>query len=168
MNIQMIAAIDQNGALGKDGDLIIRDKADMEFFKARTESCTLIMGRKTWESIGSKPLPGRTCIVITSNPQQTRGRSKGPAFFVKGKCAALEIAEKCNRQAMVIGGATIYEMFEPDASLIWLTAWDAIVSNADTFITPKIYENRIGETIGHLQHKDGFSGLLRVYKRIEA
>lgn len=163
--IQMIAAIDQKGALGKDGDLIIRNKEDMDFFKARTEGCTLIMGRKTWESIGPKPLPGRTCIVLTSEPQRVRGRSNGPAFFVKGKCAALEIAEKCNRRVVVIGGASIYEMFEPEANLIWITAWDTVIPDADTFITPKIYEGRVGETIGHLNHRDGYTGLIRAYKR---
>lgn len=168
MQLEMIAAIDRNGALGKDNDLIIRNKEDMEFFKKRTAGKTLIMGYKTWESLGRKPLPGRTCIVLTSTPvaAEVAAEYDDSAFFVNSKEAALRIASRVNRQVMVIGGGTVYEQFVEEADIIWITAWDVIIGGADTFITDKIYKDRRGETIARIQHKDGFMGRIVAYTKI--
>lgn len=164
--LSMVMAIDQNGAIGRGNDLVIRDKKDMDFFKGVTKNKTTIMGYNTWQSLGRKPLPGRTAIVLTSTPvgAEVAAEDSDSAFFVKSKEDALRIAKCINRDAIVIGGAQIYKLFEKDADLIWMTCWDTVIEDADTFISDSIYEGRVGETIERLTHKDGFSGLIRAFK----
>src|SRR5258706_11305195 len=66
--ISLIAAVARNGAIGKNNALLCRISEDLKFFKRTTLGSPVIMGRKTWDSIG-RPLPGRRNIVITRNPQ---------------------------------------------------------------------------------------------------
>jgi dihydrofolate reductase len=95
--------MDRNGAIGIANGLPWRLRSDMAFFKHKTMGCCLVMGRKTYESIG-KPLPGRTTIVL----------SKGPAIphedvlTVNSIEAALQAAEAKGKDVMLIGGAKIY------------------------------------------------------------
>ncbi|CAH0447835.1 dihydrofolate reductase [Vibrio phage vB_VpaM_sm033] len=163
--LTMVMAIDRNGALGRGNDLIIRDKKDMDFFKSVTKNKTTIMGYKTWLSIGAKPLPGRTAIVLTSTPVAAEIAHPGDtAFFVNCKEEALRIARAINRDAVVIGGGQVYREFQQDADVIWMTTWDTVIEDADVFLSASIYDGRIGETIERLTHKDGFTGLIRAYK----
>ena len=70
MNINMIWAQDINNAIGKDGDLPWRIPEDLKNFKNITNNATIIMGRKTWDSLPIKPLPNRRNIVISSMEQK--------------------------------------------------------------------------------------------------
>ena len=66
MTLSLIVAMDRNRAIGRDGAIPWRLSGDMRFFKAMTMGKPIVMGRKTWESLG-RPLPGRRNIVITRN-----------------------------------------------------------------------------------------------------
>ena len=65
--ISLIAAVDRQGGIGKNNQLLVRLPEDLRHFKRTTLGCPLIMGRKTWDSIG-RPLPGRRSIVLTRDP----------------------------------------------------------------------------------------------------
>ncbi|MCB1961678.1 MAG: dihydrofolate reductase [Rhodocyclaceae bacterium] len=98
----LIAAVASNGVIGRDNALPWRLKADLAHFKRTTLGCPVVMGRKTWESLG-RPLPGRTNVVVSRNP----------AFRAEGAqvAASLDAAvARCGDAAtiFVIGGAQLY------------------------------------------------------------
>jgi len=117
--IAMIVARAANGVIGRDGDLPWRLPDDLKRFKAITMGKPVVMGRKTWDSLPKKPLPGRTNIVITNNADF---KAEG-AVVVTSLDAAIEAAEKEKpSEIMIIGGSTIYKQAMARASTIYLTA----------------------------------------------
>lgn len=127
-NISLIAVIGRNRELGKDGRLIWFIPEDLRRFRKLTWGNTVIMGRKTWESLSDefRPLPGRTNIVIT---RQKGYEAKGAIVFNSFE-AAIATA---NREVFVIGGGEIYTTALPYASRLFLTLIDAEAAAADTF-----------------------------------
>jgi dihydrofolate reductase len=113
--IALIAAVARNGVIGADNRLPWRLPEDMKRFRALTTGHSVIMGRRTWESIGM-PLPGRQNIVVTRAPR----RSAPDIEFAPSLDAALE---KANRPepVFVIGGEALYREALPRADLLYLT-----------------------------------------------
>src|SRR6266850_863279 len=97
--ISLVAAVARNGAIGKNNELLCRISEDLKFFKRTTLGSPVIMGRKTWDSIG-RPLPGRRNIVITRN---TEWKADGAerAASLQDAVALVQNAPK----VFVIGGA---------------------------------------------------------------
>lgn len=126
MSISMIAAVGKSLELGKNNDLIWHFKEDMKFFKETTTGHTVVMGRKTFESL-PKALPNRRNIVISSNKDYV---AEG-AEVVTSLEEALKIIE--NEDAFIIGGGTIYKAFLPYADKLYLTEIDDACLEADTF-----------------------------------
>lgn len=124
--ISMIAAIGKNRELGKNNDLIWHFKEDMKFFRETTTGNTVIMGRKTFESL-PHALPNRRNIVITTNKDYV---AEG-AEAVTSVEEALEAAK--NDNIFVIGGGKIYAEFLKFADKLYLTEIDAECEDADTF-----------------------------------
>lgn len=126
MNISMIAAVGRNLELGKANDLIWHFKEDMKFFKQTTIGNTVIMGRKTFESL-PKPLADRQNIVITNNKSYT-AEGADVVFSLD------EALEKCkNENVFIIGGGKIYGEFLPRASKLYLTEINDACADADTY-----------------------------------
>ena len=119
MRIVLIAALDRNGLIGRDNDLPWRLPADLGHFKRHTLGKPILMGRRTWESLG-KPLPGRHNIVVTRDPGY---RAEG-ATVVDSLDAALAAAGEAE-EVMVIGGAAFYRAMLPRADRLLLTRIDA-------------------------------------------
>jgi dihydrofolate reductase len=124
--VSIIVATDERGAIGRDGGLPWRLPDDLKRFKTLTMGKPIVMGRKTWDSIG-KPLPGRHNIVITRQagfevPGVTVVASLDDALTVAG-----DVPEVC-----IIGGAEIYRLALPRTDLIHLTRVHAVV-DADTY-----------------------------------
>ena len=101
--ITIIAAIATNNALGKDNDLIWHLPADLKRFKNVTSGHHIVMGRKTYESIG-KPLPNRTTVIITRN----KNYKAAGCIVVDSLEKAIEVARE-DPQVFIIGGAQIYQ-----------------------------------------------------------
>lgn len=114
-NITLIAAVAANGVIGADNALPWRIADDLKRFKALTLGHPIIMGRKTWESLG-RALPGRHNIVITRNP----GYSAAGATIVTSVAAAITACAN-EETAFVIGGAEIYAQTLPLAQRMKLT-----------------------------------------------
>lgn len=125
MQLNMIVAASPDGAIGRGGDLIWRIPADLRRFKALTMGHPIIMGRKTWESLPKRPLPGRVNIVVTRTP----GYVAEGAVVVNSTEEALATAaslsnateESSENSPFVIGGAEIYNAFMPEVTRIYLT-----------------------------------------------
>ena len=115
MIISLIAAVSENFAIGKDKKLLWHLPADLKFFKEKTLGHCIIMGRKTFESVG-KPLPGRRNIVITRNENW---KAEG-VEVVKSLEEALSLS-KDDAEPMIVGGAEIYTLALPLANRIYLT-----------------------------------------------
>jgi dihydrofolate reductase len=115
MKISIIVAMDANGVIGHDNELPWHLPADLQHFKKTTMGKPILMGRKTYESIG-RPLPGRTNIVIT---RDSRYQAAG-CVVVNSIDAAMEAAGE-QEEIMVIGGAEFYRQVLPHTNTIYLT-----------------------------------------------
>lgn len=138
--IILIAAIGKNRELGKGGDLIWRISDDLKRFKELTQRNAVIMGRKTFDSIG-KPLPKRVNIIVTRN---TDYQQEG-CVVVNSIEQALGAAKNTGvEKIFVIGGSEIYQAALPFADGLELTLVDAEDSEADVFFPE--FENEFKET----------------------
>lgn len=114
--ISIIVAISDDMGIGKNNDLLWHIPDDMKRFKKLTIGKTVIMGKKTWESLPRKPLPGRKNIVITDKP--------GEYFDCSVTAYSIEDAlSKCKKdeEAFVIGGGSVYRQFMPLADRLYIT-----------------------------------------------
>lgn len=126
MTMKLIVAIDRRGGIGRHGDLLYHISADLRRFKALTSGHTVIMGRKTFESLPKGALPNRRNLVVSRNASY---KAPGAETFITLE-SALASAEG---EAFVIGGAQIYRSALPLADELLLTIVDAQADDADTF-----------------------------------
>lgn len=115
MPLSIIVAASQNNVIGKDNQLIWRLSADLKRFKALTTGHHIIMGRKTFDSIG-KPLPNRTSIIIT---RQADYKAEGCIVVNSLEDALAQV--KDDQEAFIIGGGTIYKEAMDKADKLYLT-----------------------------------------------
>ncbi len=126
MAVNIIVAIDRKGGIGRGGDLLFHIGADLRHFKALTWGHTVIMGRKTFESLPKGALPGRRNIVVTRNR----------SYVAPGADVAHSLEEALGMvqgEAFVIGGAEIYRQALPLADRLYLTVIKDQADDADTF-----------------------------------
>jgi dihydrofolate reductase len=135
MKLSLIVATANKNAIGRNNELPWYLPQDLKYFKSVTLGKPVIMGRKTFESIG-KPLPGRTNIVVT---RQKDWKFAG-VLVAKSVEEALEIGQQFRNEQdslaeeiMVIGGAEIYRHALPIAKRVYLTRIDVNVDGADAF-----------------------------------
>lgn len=126
-SLHAIVAVDENGAIGRQGNLLCHLPADMRHFKLVTMGHSIIMGRKTFESFPRRPLPGRQNIVITRSadwqyPDVTVAHSLDEA-----------IAAAQTDTAFIIGGEQIYSLAMPLIDVLHLTVIHARWASADAF-----------------------------------
>lgn len=139
MRILLIAAVANNGVIGKENDLVWRIPTDFKRFKALTSGNYILMGRKTFESLG-KPLPNRTHLVITRNPEYSV--PEGHHVFASVEDAFIY----CNKIGVddlyVIGGGEIYKQTISLADELVITEVDASPEGDAFFpeIDPKIWK----------------------------
>jgi len=125
--ISMIVARSRNHVIGRDNQMPWKISADLQFFKKVTMGHPVIMGRKTWESIG-RPLPGRRNIVVSRNADlQLTG-----AEVVNSLDAALATLSEFPR-VFVIGGEQLFTQAFPKADRLYITEIDIDVEGGDTF-----------------------------------
>ena len=128
--IAMVVAVARNGVIGRDGTIPWHISADLKLFKAITMGKPVIMGRKTWESLPKRPLPGRVNIVVTGTPGF---RAEG-ALVAVSPMAALELARQSSPEEIgVIGGGAIYRALLPVADRIYLSEVDLEVEGDTVF-----------------------------------
>lgn len=158
--ISIIAAIGPNRELGKDNKLLWHISEDLKRFKALTTGNVIIMGRKTYESIG-KPLPNRTNIVITRNksvaeqfiaPEINGAMNRTATLFYNSMEDAIKKGNESNKEIFIIGGGQIYQEALKYADKLYLTLVQGKFE-ADTFfpdysIFKKVVAKEEGEEKG--------------------
>ena len=160
--ISLIAAMDLNGVIGNDNKLPWRLPADLAYFKKVTTGHTIIMGRKTFESIG-KPLPNRKSVILTTDQEL---QAEGCAV-VHSVPEALKFNE--DEEVFVIGGAKVFAEFIPYAERLYITLIEEFFEG-DTFF-PEIDHicwQRISQTKGDRDERNPFEYYFLVYERKRA
>lgn len=117
MKLSIIVAISDNNVIGKDNSLLWRLSGDMQFFKKMTTGHHIIMGRKTFESMGKRLLPNRTSIVVTRNSKYKLPKGGMRASSIKD--AIRKISNET--EAFVIGGEQIYKMAIEYVDTLYIT-----------------------------------------------
>lgn len=144
-NLYMIAAItDKSRAIGYNNSLLFNLPSDLKYFKETTSGHTILMGRKTYESLPIRPLPNRTNIVISGNMESDNG-----VIVFKDINSALNYIDETGDTVFVCGGVKIYQEFLPYARKLYLTIIEEESLNksfnADTFFPD--YDKDIYEVI---------------------
>ena len=121
MNLAVICAMSENRIIGRSNELPWHLPGDLKYFKQTTLGSPIIMGRKTWESIG-RPLPGRSNIVVSRNNQLTIEQVQTADSLTGAIKLAREVAVPDNvSEVFVIGGAELYKEAFPLADRLYLT-----------------------------------------------
>jgi dihydrofolate reductase len=160
--ISLIAAIGGNNEIGKGNTLLWHMPADMKYFKEITLAHSVVMGRKTFESMG-KILPNRRNIVISRDVKY-----KAPGVEVAHSLSeALDLVGNNEEEVFVIGGGELYEQTMPIADKLYITHIDAEDSEADAFfpeIIPIVW-NEISHKEYKADDKNPFNYTFSVYDR---
>lgn len=128
LDIALIAAMDKHHVIGKDNDMPWHLPDDLKFFKANTTGKTVIMGRKTFESIGSRPLPNRRNLVVSRNADYAL---EGAELFTSVE-AALQSCDATS-EIIIMGGGQLYRQMLPFANTLYVTQVEAEVDGDTRF-----------------------------------
>ena len=139
----IIVAIADNNAIGRDNALLWHISEDLKFFKRTTSGCPVIMGRRTFESIG-RPLPKRTNIVVSRGFQAPEGIVAVPSLEQAYAVASAAVSSVFsvipdpigNPRCFIIGGGQIYAQAMNDADRLIITHVHTVIEDADTFFPP--------------------------------
>ena len=126
--ISIIAAVSDNGAIGKNGDLLWHLPADMKHFKSMTVGHAVVMGRKTFDSLPKGPLPDRKNVVLTSVPEAYFE----DAFPATSLTDAISLCSS-QKEIYIIGGGMVYKQALSMADRLYLTFVHHNFPDADTF-----------------------------------
>ncbi|AIQ64289.1 dihydrofolate reductase [Paenibacillus stellifer] len=163
MEISLIWAMGHDGVIGKGGTMPWHLPRDFAFFKERTMGRAMLMGRKTWDSLGGKPLPGRTSIVLTRDDSFSAEGAK----VVHSLEEALQAAGD-ETELMVIGGAEIYKITLPVADRLIVTLIEESF-DGDTFF-PEIDWSQwteVSSENGIKDEKNPYDYRFVVYERLD-
>ena len=166
MILSLIVAVAENGVIGRDGGLPWRLSSDLKTFRRLTMGKPLIMGRRTYDSIG-KPLDGRDNIVVTRDPHfEVAGVSACPSVSEALTLARVLAATRGADEIMVIGGATVYDAVMPHADRIYLTQVHAKPAGDRHFaaLDKKVWQEVSREALPKGE-RDDFASTLVVYER---
>jgi dihydrofolate reductase len=157
--ISIIVAVARNWAIGMNNQLLWHIPEDFRWFKKHTAGHPVVMGRRTWESLSVKPLPGRKNVVITDDPHDCF-----PGAICVGSIESAVNQMDAVGENFIIGGGMVYRQFLPLAQRVYLTVidkeFDADVwfPELDTREWTEIYRQE------HLENDPGYTFL--IYKRI--
>ena len=123
--INIIVAVSDNLAIGRGGDMPWHISADLSYFKQVTTGHTIVMGRRTWESIGCRPLKNRKNIVVSSTLPDQDGAIVVPSLK--------DAIARAQGEVFIIGGGKLYAAAMELADRLYLTRVHTVVEDADTF-----------------------------------
>ena len=130
MGVSIVAAVARNGVIGAGGGLPWHLPDELRLFKETTMGHVLVMGRRTYESVG-RPLPGRTTVVVTRSGDWSPGSEE--VLVAHGLGEALERAQAIDDEVFVVGGGEVYEAALPHAHRLLLTFVDQEPDGDTTF-----------------------------------
>lgn len=168
--ISAIVCVDENWGIGSNGDLLVHIPEDMKFFKEKTNGNTVIMGRKTYDSLPKKPLPNRENVVITNttkNGFSIRMDEDGTVFTnLDDVKYALKLKEMDEFNIFIIGGGKIYKELLPYCDNVYVTKVFHSYNNADTYF-PNIdnMPEWVMESASEIKEYNGIEYQFYTYKK---
>lgn len=151
IGLTIVAAMGRRREIGRDGSLPFRLKSDMMHFRDVTGGRPVVMGRKTWDSLPKKPLPGRPNVIVSRNPDF---EAQGACVFSSiglAAAAARALADNLNvEEVCIIGGGQIYAAALPLVKRMWLTEVDA-EADADVFFPA--FDERAWKEVSAVRHE---------------
>lgn len=166
MILSIIAGIGKNNEIGKANTLLWHLPADMKHFKNTTMLHAVIMGRKTFESIG-KALPNRRNIVVTRDVDYLKGKDLD-IEIVPSLQSAIALFEGSSEEVFVIGGAQIYEQAMPYADKLYITHVNGVWPLADSFFP--VIDTNVWHEVSRIEHTKDIQNIYDytfcVYERI--
>ncbi len=166
--LAIVVAVSRNGVIGRDGDMPWKLSTDLKRFKAMTLGKPMIVGRKTLDSFGGKPLPGRPHVVVTRDVSrkiegaQTAGSLE--EAIDKAEAIALDIGAD---EIGILGGGQIYQQAIGVADMLYITHVEADIPDGDTVfpdIDSEIFE-KVSEEAVPAGEKDNYATRFAVYRR---
>lgn len=160
--IAFLWAEDLNGVIGKDGQLPWHLPNDMKFFKRMTVDQIAVMGRKTFEGMGAKPLPNRINVVLTSD----KTYSAEGAIVLHSREEVMNYIKDSSKNILIIGGAGVFETFLEDADLLYRTVIEESF-DGDTHMIPIDWEKwkRVDSVSGEVDEKNHYAHRFETYMR---
>lgn len=133
--IAAIVAVDENWGIGYKGELLAHIPEDLKHFKVLTEGNTVVMGRKTWDSLPNKPLPKRFNMVITRGPEHHfyQGEHCTPSWFIPLDKAFMTMLHDDIDDYFIIGGGEIYKALLPICDIVYVTKIAKKYEDVDTY-----------------------------------
>lgn len=161
MILSIIVAADEQNGIGKNNELLCHLPADLKYFKQTTSGHCILMGRKTYESIG-KPLPNRTNIVLSADPNLKIDGCKVVASIE----AAITIAKQQNETELFItGGGSIYKQYLSEVNRVYLTRIHHTF-DADTFFPELNDQWTLTQSTKHLpDEKNNYAYSFELYEK---
>lgn len=142
MKLIAIVAASENNVIGIDNDMPWRLPDDFKFFKQKTMGYPMIMGKNTWKSLGSKPLPGRDHLIISSTLQLNEECVRS---FANIDSVMTYLNENKINQAFIIGGGSLYQQMLPYTDEIWMTRIHTFIEDGQIFF-PEIRDGNWQKT----------------------
>lgn len=162
--ISCIAAVNNDYGIGKNGNLLFHLKEDMERFKELTTGKTVIMGRKTLDSLpGGKPLPNRNNIVITHNIDLLKSN---PDLYSESAELALGKAILNRKDIFIIGGESIYKQLLRYCDKVYLTEVH-VDCDADTYF-PSLRSEFLLDSKSEVKQENNISYVFKTYIRVDS
>ncbi len=175
MILSIISAIAKNNEIGMKNDLLWKLPADMKHFKETTTGHPVIMGQRTFESLGTatdgtagRPLPSRRNIILTLDKEFKRDNAE-VYYSIEDLEKALNATMGQDEEAFIIGGGQIYKLFIHKADKLYITHVNAEFPDADTFF-PAIDKNKwekVNSTLHPKDESNAYDLEFAVYKKIE-
>lgn len=166
--VVIIAAVAANRVIGRDGDMPWKLSTDLKRFKAMTLGKPVVVGRKTFESFGGKPLPGRPHVIVTRDASYGADGVETAASLEQALERAQAIASETGaEEVVVIGGGEIYAQAMAAADRLYLTHVEADIADGDTLfpvVDDAVFEC-IEKTPVPAGEKDSFSTVFAIYHR---
>lgn len=166
--ISLIAAVSRNGVIGRDGDMPWKLSTDLKRFKALTLGKPVIVGRKTFDSFGGRPLPGRPHVIVTRNPDfRYEGADVAASLTEAIAIAGERAAELGTDEIYVLGGGQIYAEAIAIADTLRITHVDADIPDGDTVfpaIDPAMFD-KVEELAVPAGEKDSYATRFATYVR---
>ncbi|MCY1669191.1 dihydrofolate reductase [Rhizobium sp. SL86] len=166
--VVLISAVSENNVIGREGDMPWKLSTDLKRFKQMTLGKPVIVGRKTLQSFGGKPLPGRPHVVVTGDPARVVEGCRMAASLDEALLIARQIASDTGASEIcVIGGGEIYAQAIGRADALYITHVETVIEDGDTLfpaIDPAIFE-KVEEVSVPAGEKDSFPTRFACYRR---
>lgn len=156
----IIAAVGKNREIGRKGELVFHLHEDMKYFKEMTMGQAVLMGRKTWDSLGRKKLPGRMNLVVSHQPMPQADAT----VMDLPELVAYHMMDEFE-EIFIIGGASLYRQMMPVVDTLYLTEIDAEAPGADSFF-PEFDKSQFLKTVIKKGSENGIDYVFARYDRM--